>query len=203
MEELANPTDANGAVTNHTVDIDDVARGIDAVGETVFPHRALMHQKVWMRRGMRKPKELLFRKTAAAVGRLNNSLPLFPSATVADKVSDKEMVELLECSIPQAWHTKFDLDGYTPTEYDKARLITECEILECNEPQKPANGLKTKDDSKDKAYKKGAVPKHKTAVSIPQTKRQEIVLYRSWRKSYSQHRCVLHAQAKSEKRHHH
>ena len=164
MEELASPTDANGVVTNRTVDIDDVARGIDAVGETVFPHRALMHQKVWMRRGMRKPKELSFRKTAAAVGRLNNSLPLFPSATVADKFSDEEIVELLECSIPQAWHTKFDLDGYTPTEHDKARLITvitECEILERNEPQKPANGLKTKDGSKDKPYKKGAVPKHK------------------------------------------
>jgi hypothetical protein len=163
MEELANPTDADGVVTNHQVDVNDVALGIDAVGETVFPHRALMHQKVWMRRGMKKPKELSFRKTAAAVGRLNNSLPLFPSATVADKFSDEEIVELLECSIPQAWHVKFDLDGYTPTEFNKACLITECEILERNEPQKPANGLKTKDGSKDKAYKKGAVSKHKNS----------------------------------------
>jgi hypothetical protein len=151
MDELANPTDANGTVTNHAVDVDDVTFGIDAVGETVFPHRALMHQKVWMQRGMRKPKELSFRKTAAAVGRLNNSLLLFPNATVADKFSNKEIVELLECSIPQAWHTKFDLDGYMATVYDKARLITECEIFDSNEPQKPIAVLKNKDGSKDKA----------------------------------------------------
>jgi hypothetical protein len=117
---------------------------------------------------MKKPKELSFRKTAAAVGRLNNSLPLFPSATAADKFSDDEIVELLEWSIPQAWRTKFDLDGYIPTEHTKARLITECEILERNDPQKPKRfSPRTK-----KNPLKKALLSLKMAVSTPPIKRQ-------------------------------
>jgi hypothetical protein len=105
-----------------------VGTALGMVAETVFPHKALMTQKVWMRRAMKKPKELLFRKTAAAVGRLNNSLPLFPNGSDADKFSDAEVVELLEWSIPQTWRTKFDLDGYVPKEGTKAQLITACKL---------------------------------------------------------------------------
>ena len=123
-----------GVVTIMPLTLALVEAGMEAVAETVFPFRALTNQKVWMRRGMKKPKELSFRKTASAVGRLNNALPLFPKATAADKFNDDEIVELLEWSIPQAWRTKFDIAGYVPTEHPKSRLITECEILERNEP---------------------------------------------------------------------
>jgi hypothetical protein len=129
-----------------------VLAGLHAVAETVFPFRALSNQKLWMRRGMTKPRELLFRKTTAAVVRLNNSLPLFPNASALDMSSDKEIVELLEWSIPQTWRTKFDLDGYVPTGFTKAPLITECKILEGKEPQKPTKVLPKQ---KEKPYKKG------------------------------------------------
>ena len=69
----------------------------------------------------------------AAVGRLNNSLPLFPNGTDSDKFTPEDMMEILEWSIPEAWRTKFDLDGYVPTEFGKARFITECEAIERNE----------------------------------------------------------------------
>ena len=59
-------------------------------------------------------------------------------------------------SIPQTWRTKLNLDGYVPTSFTKARLITECEILERNEPQKPTKVL-TK--QKEKPYEKGASSK--------------------------------------------
>jgi hypothetical protein len=163
MQELENPTDAQGNRTNVTVTADMVGLALGMVAETVFPHRALMTQKVWMRRAMKKPKELSFRKTAAAVGRLNNSLPLFPNGSDADKFSDAEVVELLEWSIPQTWRTKFDLDGYVPTEGTKAQLITACEILERNDPQKQAKGLI--DRPKERAHKKGQSNKHKNGKS--------------------------------------
>jgi hypothetical protein len=170
MEELENPMDAQGnrMIVNVTADMVDTALGM--VAETVFPHRALMTQKVWMRRTMKKPKELSFRKTAAAVGRLNNSLPLFPNGSDADKFRDAEVVELLlEWSIPQTWRTKFDLDGYVPTEGTKAQLITACEILERNDPQKQAKGLN--DRPKDKAHKKGQSHKHKNDRKFPSDKK--------------------------------
>ena len=140
---------------------DDVKTGIDAVAETVFPHRALSHQKRWMLRGLKKPKELSIRKTAVALGRLNNSLPLFPTASTADKFSDEEIVEILEWAIPQHCRSKFNLDGYIPTNFNKARLVAECEILERDEMTKSSNtGLNTK-KNKDQAHKKGNVSKYK------------------------------------------
>jgi hypothetical protein len=78
---------------------------------------------------MKKPRELSFRKTAAAVGRLKNCLPLFPKGSEPDKFSATKLVELLEWSIPQSWRTKFNLDGYVPTSQSKERLITECKAI--------------------------------------------------------------------------
>ena len=64
---------------------ENVQLALNAVSTTVFPHRALEIQKLWMRnRRMYKPAELTTRQTAAAINRLNNSLPLFP-----DKKSSK------------------------------------------------------------------------------------------------------------------
>jgi hypothetical protein len=71
---------------------------------------------------------------AEAVGRINNYLPLFPNATIDTKFSNADIVEHLEWSIPQKWRTKFNLEGYVLTLFDKTRLVTVCEGLKCNEP---------------------------------------------------------------------
>ena len=114
-----------------------VATALEALKSSVFPHRALEIQKLWMNRRMFKPAELSTRKTAAAINRLNNALPLFPGGTDEAKFSDVEIVGLLEWSLPPAWRTKFDLDGYVPTLWPKARLIESCEAIERNEIEAP------------------------------------------------------------------
>jgi hypothetical protein len=135
IEELTNVTNDDGTTDTIEVTEEIVEEGLNAVAKTTFPHRALETQKLWMRRGMKKPKELSFRKTAAAVGRLNNCLPLFPGGSESDKFTTTEIVELLEWSIPKAWRTKFDLDGYVPTNHAKDRLIAECKAIERNSPK--------------------------------------------------------------------
>jgi hypothetical protein len=95
----------------------------------VFPFRALETQKQYIWRRMRKPKELSIRKTVAAVGRLNSSLPLFPNGTPG------VILEILEWCIPEVWRTKFDLDGYTKTEFTKERFMMECEAVKRNKPK--------------------------------------------------------------------
>jgi hypothetical protein len=112
-----------------------VEEGLNAVAQMVFPFRLLENQKQWMRRRMRKPKELSIRKFVAAAGRLNNSLPVFPNSKESDKFTLGEILEILEWSIPKSWRTKFDLDGYVPTEFTKERFMTECEAIERNEPK--------------------------------------------------------------------
>ena len=77
-------------------------RALNAVASTVFPHRALEIQKLWMNRRMFKPVELTTRQTSAAINRLNNSLPLFPGGSETLKFTEIEIVGLLEWSLPPA-----------------------------------------------------------------------------------------------------
>ena len=141
-------TDAEGVELDMTVE--HVQTALTAVTATVFPHRALEIQKNWMNRRMFKPIELTTRQTAAAINRLNNALPLFPTGTEASKFSATEIIGLLEWSLPPQWRTKFDLDGYVPTLHTKARLIEACEAIERNE-ETTKESNKTNDDNKKKS----------------------------------------------------
>jgi hypothetical protein len=116
-----------------SINIDNINLALEAVKASVFPHRALEIQRSWMNRNMFKPIELTTRQMSAAINRLNNALPYFPQGSEASKFSEKELVELLEYSLPRAWRTKFDLDGYVPTDHSKTRLIEACEAIERNE----------------------------------------------------------------------
>jgi hypothetical protein len=105
------------------IDAAMVDAALTAVATTMFPHRALEIQRLWMNRGMRKPYKLTKRKTAAAITRIHNALPLFPGGTDASKFSNVEVIGLLEWSLTPSWRSKFDLDGYIPTLDMKAKLI--------------------------------------------------------------------------------
>jgi hypothetical protein len=82
-----------------------------------------------------KAQELSIRKYVTAVGRLNNSLPVFPNGKESDKITPQEILKILEWSIPDSWRTKFDLNGYVPTEFTKERFMMECEAIERKEPK--------------------------------------------------------------------
>ena len=58
--------EAKSGAEDHQVTADDVERALNAVATTVFPHRALEIQKLWMNRRMFKPAELTTRQTSAA-----------------------------------------------------------------------------------------------------------------------------------------
>jgi hypothetical protein len=75
--------------------VDHIGQAMDSVATAVFPHRALEIQKLWMNQGMRKPYYLSTRKTAAAITKINNSLPLFLLGNQDTKFTDQELVGLL------------------------------------------------------------------------------------------------------------
>jgi hypothetical protein len=81
---------------------------------------------------MHKLADLSTRQMVAAINRLNNALLLFPLGSTESKFSEKEIVGLLEWSLPQAWRSKFDLDGYIPTLHSKTCLIEACEAIKRN-----------------------------------------------------------------------
>ena len=115
------------------ISVENVNQALSAVTETVFPHRALETQRLWMNRKMFKPVELTTRQMAASINRLNNALPFFPTATEASKFSEIELIGLLEWSLPATWRAKFDLDSYIPTLHSRAKLIEACEAIERSE----------------------------------------------------------------------
>jgi hypothetical protein len=120
-------TGNNGTVNPITAE--HVETALRAVTASVFPYRALEIQRLWMNRRMFKPVELTTRQTAAAINRINNALPLFPTGSVDSKFSETEIIGLLEWSLPPAWRTKFDLDGYIPTLHSKTRLVEACKAI--------------------------------------------------------------------------
>jgi hypothetical protein len=129
QDERTNDEGAAQAMMSAHVD-----SALTAVATTVFPHRALEIQKLWMNRRMFKRTELTTCQTAAAINGLNNALPLFPLGRDASKFSDTgEIVDLLEWSLPPPWwRTKFDLNGYIPSLHNRAKLIENCEAIERN-----------------------------------------------------------------------
>jgi hypothetical protein len=115
-------------------------------------------------RGMRKPYNLSTRKTAASLTRMNNFLPLFPNGTPESKFSEAELVEILEYAIPFEWKAMFNLKGYTPSEHNKDRFITECEAIERNQQQQSNNnnnGSNKKNHEKSKFGKSGPGAKNR------------------------------------------
>ena len=48
-------------------------------------------------------------------------------------MSTKEILEILEFTLPAKRRAKFDLNSYVPTQHDRTRLLNECEALERNE----------------------------------------------------------------------
>jgi hypothetical protein len=134
FEEALEGARLNEDGTHAVMTSDHVEEGLDGVKQGVFPHRALEIQKLWMRRKMRKPVDLSFRKLMAAVTRINNYIPFFPGSTENNKFSKAEIIELLKWSIPQKWHNKFDLEGYIPLLDTRATLLAKCKALECQEP---------------------------------------------------------------------
>jgi hypothetical protein len=135
IQDFMTSTDEASEIFTIEITDETVSASLNAVSQMVFPFRALETQKQKMQCCMQKPKELSIRMTVAAVRRLHNSLPLVPNGRESDKFTPGEILKILERSIPEVWRTKFDLNGYVPTEFTKERFIMECEAVEPNEPK--------------------------------------------------------------------
>src|SRR5688500_17766815 len=138
------------------VTMDMVTKALAEVSDTIFPHRALEIQKQWMRKHLKKPAELSIRLTSSALSRMNNCLPFFPGEDEDCKFTQKELLEIPECSLPLAWRQKFDYDGYVPTDHNKAKLISSCESIERKEESQKGDKKQKKGKIPDKVVKKKA-----------------------------------------------
>jgi hypothetical protein len=59
-----------------------------------------------------------------------SKMPVQQKTTEPSKVSEIELIGLLEWSLPATWRAKFDLDSYIPTLHSRTKLIEACEAID-------------------------------------------------------------------------
>ena len=96
------------------IDAEDVERGrtdadfkkcIDAVTKHVFPRNALAIQKRWMRRWMRKPRELNVRQYVARITEIVSKFCLYPGYKTEMAMTDDEVADIVANSVPNLWES--------------------------------------------------------------------------------------------------
>jgi hypothetical protein len=101
------------------------------LAKNVFPKRALRIQKRYMRRYMRKPREMKMREYRNRVIELNGYLERFPNSfNAAQKLEEEEITDILEFGTPKTWQKELVKQGMDSTEMTTHEMVEFCERLE-------------------------------------------------------------------------
>jgi hypothetical protein len=114
-----------------------------------FPKKALTDQKRYMRRFLRKPRDM---KTRIFMGRLielNDYLELFPDFQDNQKLAQDEIMDIAEYGVPNTWQKTMVLQGFNPVDNTPAAFIEFCERLEFAEGSNSNQEMKSQSDSKN------------------------------------------------------
>ena len=199
IEEAREPAEEGAARPALTLEMVDAA--IKAVSAAIFPHRALETQKLWMRRHMKKPMSMKYRTLQARVQKMNCSLPLFPNATNESKFSARELLEILEFSLPATWRSHFDLKGYVPSQHNKERLLKEAEAIERKEAEE--NQKKRRSERTNGGNSRSASRRAKKKAAKPEkpsnSNQNKFCSEHGWGNHASQDCWSLHPELKPEK----
>lgn len=111
---------------------------LDAVTKHVFPVNSLQKQKRYMRRFMRKPRDMSIKEYNARLEELNTYLSWFcdevaeatPSPQVTQQLSEDELKDILYFSIPNKWTKQAIVQGFNTLEKDRDEFVAFCERLE-------------------------------------------------------------------------
>ena len=82
----------------------------------LFPRKALRSQKRYMRRHMRKTRDISARIFVARIQEVNNYLNSFPPFAEDQQLDDYELLEIMEAIVPKNWQRVFVQQGYDPAE---------------------------------------------------------------------------------------
>ena len=129
LEEKANATEGE----SWEEDDDNLRKCLDAVTEKVFPKRALLTQKRYMRRLIRKPADMKLRDYMTRYNELNRYLEFFPPFKENQKLPADKVMEHAEFAIPNSWQQQMVLHGFNAVENTMESFIEFCERLEFSE----------------------------------------------------------------------
>ena len=109
---------------------------LDAVTAHVFPAQALRTQTRYMRRFLRKPRDMDTRKWSARIQEINSYLPKFPTenGNAPAALSEDELLDIMEFGIPAHWQGAMTLQGFNPQSHSVIDFVQFCERLEITDP---------------------------------------------------------------------
>ena len=106
------------AITGATYDVqnDDLVAAIRAIIVAIAPNKALQTQKRWMRRHLRKTRDLNVRAFATHLSRINDEeLPVLPPKfDDSQKLQEDEMIDILTSACPKSWSAEMDRQDFDP-----------------------------------------------------------------------------------------
>ena len=105
----------------------------------VFPRKALVTQKRWMRRFLRKPRDMKTRHFMGRLTEMNEYLKEFPDFEENQKLPIEELMDVAENGIPASWKKIMILQGFDPMESSPTEFVEFCERIEFAEGQTDEN----------------------------------------------------------------
>ena len=115
-DEFAARRVTEGNAVRYEIHNVDVIAGIRAVITALTPNKALQRQKRWMRRNLRKTRDLTVRQFAAHLTRINDEeLPFLPPNFASNqKLAEDEMIDILVTACPKKWSADGDRQNFDP-----------------------------------------------------------------------------------------
>ena len=142
-------------------DEDNFKKALNAVTETILNKKALSTQKRYMRRILRKPKDMRIRMYCARFSELNKYLESFPPYNGPNQcLPQDEILEHLEFAIPNSWQKQMVIQGFNTLEHTIEEFIEFCERMEFGEEvydtSHPGQKANTKSGAKSTGSKQSA-----------------------------------------------
>ena len=121
--------------------------GIKEVLLDALPYKILQKQKRYMRRFMRKPKDMKVRVYAAHMMKINNDeLPQLPPFRHNQEFDKEELTEIVLYGVPMSWQREMDRQNFDPDLQTYRDLIDFCERMEATDEVK--HTIEKSDNSK-------------------------------------------------------
>jgi hypothetical protein len=101
---------------------------VQALANHVFPKNALAVQRQWFHRYLHKRIEDSMREFVARINEINGMMGEFPpDFDETQMISETEMKDLLEFTVPTSWRVKMVEHAFHPIEYDIPDIVEFCE----------------------------------------------------------------------------
>ena len=184
----------SGVTINGTSDMNAFDKCLQNVTTHLFPPRALVRQKRYLRWYARKPRGTSIRDYIVRLRDLNEQLKHFPpfNPEAQQKLPDDELIEIVEHSIPRTWQREMTVQGFDPIEHSLQELSEFCERQETAEemnPQSAVNAQKRGNKRKHGARPEADADSHGENTAFSGAKSSEEA---PKKKSKPNKWCVLH-----------